>query len=144
MRSRHTSEVVRVWISFLFLGLGLALLWLGVRAGKPWELATSWQSLTAASCHHTFHEQLAREMKSACSTLAPTTVRSINGAFQARDWSTVLVAAERLPMEQQENPAIVLYRAGALLELNRHAKAAVESEKLLGCPHLGWGLRTSA
>src|SRR5919108_1936571 len=34
-----SKQTMRLWMGFLFLGLGLTLIWLGVRAGKPWRLS---------------------------------------------------------------------------------------------------------
>jgi uncharacterized protein HemY len=76
--------------------------------------------------------------------LASHAVGILSAAVQARDWSRVLIEAERLTVEQRANAVIALQCAEALLELDRPVEATNEADTVLGHTGLGWALRTSA
>jgi tetratricopeptide (TPR) repeat protein len=139
-----SKQTMRLWMGFLFLGLGLTLIWLGVRAGKPWRLSPPEGENFVEGYNFKFYRQLTREILSARSALGAQAAGNFEAALQARDWSRVLVEADRLAIEHQANPAVALYRGEALLELTRHAEATAAVESMLAQAGLGWALRTSA
>jgi len=56
--SDSSCQTVRVWFGILFLVLTRTLMWLGVRAGKPWQLSTSESRNTFTGFYRTFYRQL--------------------------------------------------------------------------------------